>query len=178
VIHIGSRSKFVPYVIEVDKIGQAVAVAPAGRAARADQRVVHASVASFVGDARLVTPDVALQRKAVFRIFAMLSPGDPATAKMAEWLNGDKDRTPFKRAAKETVSVEIISAIPQTSDTWQVDWTETVRDRQGAVKGRPFRMRALVTVYIVPATPRTTEEQIRNNPLGVYVRDFSWSKQQ
>jgi type IV secretory pathway TrbF-like protein len=38
-------------------------------------------------------------------------------------------------------------------------------------------MRALVTVYTVPSTPQTTEEQVRNNPLGIYVRDFSWSRQ-
>ena len=34
-----------------------------------------------------------------------------------------------------------------------------------------------VTVYTVATTPNTTEEQVRNNPLGIYVRDFSWSKQ-
>ena len=50
-------------------------------------------------------------------------------------------------------------------------------DRQGVVKGLPVRMRALVTVYTVATTPNTTEEQVRNNPLGIYVRDFSWSKQ-
>jgi type IV secretory pathway TrbF-like protein len=177
VIHIGSQSKFVPYVVEVDKLGQAVAVAPAQRAAAVDQRVVHASVASFISDARLVTPDVALQRKAVFRLYSMLSANDPATAKTNEWLNGSEDSSPFKRAAKETVSTEILSVIPQTPDTWQVDWMETTRDRQGVVKGQPFRMRALVTVYTVAATPQTTEEQVRNNPLGIYVRDFSWSKQ-
>lgn len=177
VIHIGSQSKFVPYVVEVDKLGQAVAVAPAQRAAAVDQRVVHASVASFISDARLVTPDVALQRKAVFRLYSMLSANDPATAKTNEWLNGSEDSSPFKRAAKETVSTEILSVIPQTPDTWQVDWMETTRDRQGVVKGPPFRMRALVTVYTVAATPQTTEEQVRNNPLGIYVRDFSWSKQ-
>jgi len=176
-IHIGSQSKFVPYVVEVDKLGQAVAVAPAQRAAVVDQRVVHASVASFISDARLVTPDVALQRKAVFRLYSMLSANDPATAKTNEWLNGSEDSSPFKRAAKETVSTEILSVIPQTPDTWQVDWMETTRDRQGVVKGQPFRMRALVTVYTVATTPNTTEEQVRNNPLGIYVRDFSWSKQ-
>ena len=80
IIHIGSQSKFVPYVVQVDKLGQAVAVAPAERAAPADARVNEASVASFVADARLVTPDVALQRKAVFRVYAMLAPNDPATA--------------------------------------------------------------------------------------------------
>ena len=45
------------------------------------------------------------------------------------------------------------------------------------MKGQPVRMRALVTVYTVPATPQTAEEQVRNNPLGIYVRDFSWSRQ-
>lgn len=176
-IYIGSQSKFVPYVVEVDKLGQAVAVAPAQRAGAADPRVVHATVASFISDIRMVSPDIALQRKAVFRAYSMLSSNDPATAKANEWLNGSEDSSPFKRAEKETVSIEIASVIPQTPETWQVDWVETTRDRQGVVKGQPVRMRALVTVYIVATTPQTTEEQVRNNPLGIYVRDFSWSKQ-
>ena len=113
----------------------------------------------------------------MFRLYSMLSANDPATAKTNEWLNGSEDSSPFKRAAKETVSTEILSVIPQTPDTWQVDWMETTRDRQGVVKGLPVRMRALVTVYTVATTPNTTEEQVRNNPLGIYVRDFSWSKQ-
>lgn len=176
-IQIGSQSKFIPYVIEVDKLGQPVAVAPARPAAVPDQRVVHAAVASFVSDARLVTPDIAMQRRAVFRLYSMLSANDPATAKTNEWLNGTDESSPFKRAGKETASTEIVSVLPQTPDTWQVDWIETVRDRQGAMKGKPFRMRALITVYTVATTPQTTEEQIRNNPLGIYVRDFSWSRQ-
>jgi type IV secretion system protein VirB5 len=175
--YIGSQSKFIPYVVEVDKLGQAIAVAPANRAAIADQRVVHASVASFITDLRLVSPDVALQRRAVFRAYSMLSANDPATAKATDWLNGTEDSSPFKRAVNEMVSIEIQSVIPQTADTWQVVWIETTRDRQGVVKGQAFRMRALVTVYTVPQTPQTTEEQVRNNPLGIYVRDFSWSKQ-
>jgi type IV secretory pathway TrbF-like protein len=176
-IYIGSQSKFVPYVVEVDQLGQALAITPAQEAAKADPRIVHAAIASFINDLRLVTPDVALQRKAVFRAYSMLSAEDPATAKANEWLNGTEDSSPFKRATAEMISIEIQTVIPQTDDTWQIDWIETVRDRQGVVKGKPFRMRALVTVYLVPATPQTTEEQIRKNPLGIYVRDFSWAKQ-
>ncbi|MDD2767960.1 MAG: VirB8/TrbF family protein [Methylococcus sp.] len=177
IIHIGSQSKFVPYVVEVDKLGQAVAVAPAEQASPVDARVMHAAVASFIGDARLVTPDVALQRKAVYRVYAMLAINDPATAKMNQWLNGTEDASPFKRSAKESVSVEIVSVIPQSPETWQVDWVETVHDRQGNVKNPPSRMRALVTAYVVAQTPQITEDQIRNNPLGIYMRDYSWSKQ-
>jgi type IV secretion system protein TrbF len=176
-IQIGSQSKFIPYVVEVDKLGQAVAVAPAQRAAPADVRVIQASVASFISDARLVTPDVALQRKAVFRVYALLAPNDPATARMNEWLGSSEEASPFKRAAKETVSIDIVTVLAQTPDTWQVDWVETTRDRQGVMKGQPVRLRALVTVYVVEPTPSTTEEQMRNNPIGIYVRDFSWTRQ-
>jgi type IV secretion system protein VirB5 len=175
--YIGSQSKFIPYVVEVDRLGQRQAVGPADRAAPVDQRVVHAAVADWIGSMRLVTPDIALQRKAVFKVYSMLAPNDPATAKTNEWLNGTEESSPFKRAAKETASIEIASVIPQTPDTWQVDWTETVRDRQGVKKGEPQRWRALVTVYTMPTTPDTTDEDMRNNPLGVHVRDFSWSKQ-
>ena len=177
IIHIGSQSRFVPYIVAVDKIGQAVAAGPANKASPADQRVVHAEVASFINDARLVTPDIELQRVSILRLYAKLSGNDPATPKMNEWLNGQEGASPFSRATKETVSIQIESVIKQTQDTWQVDWIETTRDRQGVEKERPFRMRALVTVYVVTPTPATTEEQIRKNPLGVYVRDYSWSKQ-
>ena len=176
VIHIGSQSKFIPYVVQVDKMGQTIAAGPVTAAGKADHRSVHATVADFITSARMVTPDVALQRKAVFKVYSVLSPNDPATAKMNEWLNGNADASPFKRAAKEMVNIEITSVIPQSPDTWQVDWTETTRDRQGALKGQPVPMRALVTVYTAEPTSQTTDEQLRNNPMGIYVRDYSWSR--
>jgi len=176
-IYVASQSKFVPYVVEVDKHNETMAVAPAQRATDADPRVVHASVAAFINAIRMVTPDVALQRRAVYRVYAMLSSKDAATAKANDWLNGTDDSSPFKRAERETVSTEITSVLPQTPDTWQVDWVESVRDRQGVMTAAPYKMRALVTVYTAQTTPQTTEDQIRNNPLGIYIRDFSWSKQ-
>ena len=177
VIYIGSQSRFVPYVVEIDKLGQAAAVAPARRAADPDDRVMQTLLSSFIADARQVSPDVALQRKAVFRLYSMLAPNDPATAKANEYLNGTEDSNPFKRSETETVSVEVLTALRQTAETWEVNWEESVRDRQGGLKGKPFRMRALVTVYIVAPTSQTTEDQVRNNPVGLFVRDFSWTRQ-
>ena len=177
VIYIGSQSKFIPYVVMVDKLGQAAAVAPAERAAAVDPRVVHYSVASFISDLRMVSPDMALQAKAVKRAYAMLSAKDPANAKATQWLNGTPESNPFSRASREMVSVEITSVLQQTPETWQVDWLESTRDRQGVLQGAPAKMRALVTVYSLAATPQTTEEEVRKNPLNIFVRDFSWTKQ-
>ena len=176
VIYIGSQSKFVPYLVEVDKLGELRSAGVVQPVAKADTRVLKARVSTFISDLRTVTPDVALQRRAVFRAYAMLATRDPATPKTNEWLNGIEANNPFKRAATEMVSAEISAVLAQTPETFQVDWVETTRDRSGAVKGEPAKMRALVTVYVAPATSDTTEEQERNNPLGVYVRDFSWTK--
>jgi type IV secretion system protein VirB5 len=134
-------------------------------------------LAAWVADARTVTPDIALQRKAIFRVYAMLAPNDPATAKMTEALNGNEHVNPFKRAEKETVNVEVETPLQQTAETWQVDWTETTRDRQGAMTRTAQRWRALITIYTAEPSSDTTEAQMRDNPFGVHVRDFTWAKQ-
>lgn len=177
VVYIGSQSKFVPYVIEVNKLGEAMSVAPADKAAKIDQRVIRASVAEFIVNARTVTPDIAMQRRAIFKVYALMNAGSASTRKMTAWLNGNPETNPFKRAEKQTVNVEIVSAIPQTATTWQVDWIETQRSRRGEVQGKPYRMRALLNVETRPIASDINEEQLRLNPLGIYISDYSWSKQ-
>lgn len=176
VIYIGSQSKFIPYIVRVDKLGEALAVSRADQAQVLDERIVHAALASFIQDLRVVTPDVALQRKAIFRTYALLSSGDPAIHKANQWYNAVAENNPFKRAETSTVNAEIVSVLPQSSETWQVDWLEKVYDRQGQPVEVPYQMRALIRIYQKPATQTTTEEEIRNNPLGIYVQDFSWSR--
>lgn len=175
VVQIGMQSKFIPYVVQVDKLGQAIAVGRADLAAPADKRVLQATMAAFIANFRLVTPDVAVQRRAVFNTYAYLRTNDPATQKAGEHY-AEQSTNPFQRAANETVFVEIASVIQQSPETWQVDWVEEIRDRQGGLKGNQ-RMRALLTVYVVPPTAQTSEEDVRLNPLGIFIRDFNWSKQ-
>jgi type IV secretion system protein VirB5 len=177
VVYIGSQSKFVPYVVEVNKLGEAMAVAPASQADKVDQRIVRAATAEFIVNARTVTPDIAMQRRAIFKIYALMKSGSAATRKMTAFLNGSADTNPFKRAEKQTVNVEVVSAIPQTSSTWQVDWVETQRTRKGEIMGKPYRMRALLNVGSNTMPPDITDDQIRLNPMGIYISDYSWSKQ-
>jgi len=176
VIYVGSKSKFVPYVIEVNKLGEAVSVGPAREAGPADPRVVRASLAAFIASARLVTPDVTLQREAIFRTYAMLHSKDPAAQQMNEWYNGNKDASPFARAGKVTVTTDINSVLPISGSTWQVDWQETTRDRAGSLVGQPVHMRAMLTVYLEPPSMTGDEATIQRNPLGIYVSNYTWQE--
>ena len=176
IAYVGSQSKFVPFLYNIDNHGRASAVGPVELASQADPRVLAAAIGDFVANARLVTVDASLQRKAVYQVYAMLSEQDPATGKMNQWMNGTEDSNPFTRAEKETVTVDMSTVLPQTADTWEVTWLESTWDRKGVATGPPVAMRALVTVYRAEPSPTTTEEELRRNPLSLYVKDFSWSK--
>jgi type IV secretion system protein TrbF len=176
IIYFGSQTKFVPYVIEVDKLGEAVAVGPAQLAGPADARVVRASLASFIASARLVTPDQDVQRRAVFAVFAMLKTKDPATVKINEYLNGPPETSPFIRASKITVNTDISSVLPISASSWQVDWQETTRDRDGGLVGKPVHMRAVLEIYIIPPSTNARESDIQRNPLGIFVHDYNWQE--
>lgn len=128
--------------------------------------------------------DVLVESTATKIFLPNLHARDPDTAvlyartqKMNEWYGHTDEASPFKRAETETVSIEIVSVIPQSETAWRIEWTETTRTRDGAIKSSPERMAALVTVYLIPATSSTTEAEIRKNPLGLYVKDYSWSRQ-
>lgn len=175
VIHIGSQSRFVPYVVEVDKLGQVRAVAAADRPGKADSRVVTSQVSRFIENLRSVSPDIALQKRNILQVYSMLKSSSTAAGK-AQAFYTTPTTNPLQRAQKESVSVQIVSVLPQTASTWQVDWAESTFDRSGKRQGEPVLMRALLTVEQIPPSADTTEQQIRDNPLGVYVADFNWSK--
>ncbi|MDN7880113.1 VirB8/TrbF family protein [Burkholderia aenigmatica] len=176
-IHLSKQSKFIPFIVRENELGEPTNGRPLTRRESADERELHAAVAKFITNARMVTPDAALQRKAVFNVYSMLSPEDPATKKMNEYLNGDDDANPFKRAEKVMVSTEIKTAIQQVPGTWQVDWEEALRDRQGVLLKPKYMMRALVTVYETELPPDATEQQVTENPHNIKVRDYSWAQQ-
>src|SRR5215831_1738349 len=163
-IHLGSQPKAIPYVVEVNKLGE---VAYAGRLepARADNNVIKASIASFVSDLRMVTPDAGLQAEAVNRVYAYISKGDPALGRVNSFYGATKEASPYVRAQDEIVSVAIDDVLPTSQNSWQVDWTETTRDRKGE-KAVTAKWRGLVTIVLVPPSASTSETLLRRNPLG------------
>lgn len=94
--------------------------------------------------------------------------------KMNDFLNGDPDKNPFKRAETEMVSVEITSILAQSETTYQVEWNEHTRTRTGALK-ESSHWKALISIYVVDSRD-FTEQMIRSNPAGIYVQNFSWTK--
>lgn len=174
-IYYANNSKYIPYVVEVDKLGAAMGVKPADKMKRVDVRVVRYSVANFIAEARMVSPDVNVQKRAIFRVYAFLNKEDVAFQKMNEFLNSSPETTPFARARKMTVETEILSVIPQTNTSWEIDWYEITRNRSNGQILNKERMRGIISVYFAAADKTQKHESLLYNPLGLFVKDFNWS---
>ncbi len=154
IIHIGSQSKFVPYIVEVNKLGETVGGGEIRAGTIQDQRIIRAKVASFMKTLRTVSVDSAINKANVFY--------------------KDKATNPFELGKKINREVEIVSLLEMTSNTYQLDWKEKTFDKSGVllyIKG----YRALVTVYLIPTAVESIEDLIKN-PLGIYIKDYSISE--
>lgn len=85
-----------------------------------------------------------------------------------------REDNPVNRVGKETVEINIksVNPAPSSPNTYQVIWAEEVFSIDGASKEK-YAMTGLFTVDFI--TPKT-EKELLSNPLGMYIRDFSWSR--
>ena len=165
-----TQVQLVPYIVEVDQLGTAVTGAFPQQIEYADPRVVRATLGTFISAFRSVTPDAVVQKQYVDRTFALLRTGDPATEKINAWFRAN---SPFERARSMTVAIEVTNIVPLSPQSFQVDWTEYERDRQG----KELAVRRFPGVATVTLTPPQDEAIIRLNPIGLYLRDFDWTAQ-
>jgi len=166
--------RFVPYVVEVNELGEATAIRQASQAQGSDPRIIRAQLSRWIDDIRSVTPDVRLQRKAVDRVTALIREGDPAYAKLCAWWNQNDKTDPYNRAAHETVAVTDLHVLPlEGAKVWQAEWLETTYPRSGPPEA-PVHMKATLHVFTMPPGQGVTEDQIQANPTGLYLQDFTW----
>tara|TARA_B110000879_G_scaffold212755_1_gene310720 strand:- start:6101 stop:6853 length:753 start_codon:yes stop_codon:yes gene_type:complete len=174
-ISVGSQSKFVPLVFQQDASGNTLSVTRADKVTSANIDDYRAAAAHFIENLRLVSVDYELQKKAVFQVYSYLNNNDSALTKVQEVYKGKNNLNPFERAATELVNVEVRSVLQESESTWQVDWVETFRNRDGTLKTEPVVMKALVTMYQNDELNDISSETILKNPHLIYVRDFNIS---
>jgi type IV secretion system protein TrbF len=167
-----SQKRYVPYIIHVDKLGTPVM---AGFPSQidieyVDERVIRSLLGQWISSFRSVTPDGVVQKKYIDHTYSMLNQSDPAGVKVHTWI---LTNNPNERAREKTVSVEVTSVIALSKKSYQIDWREIERDRQGKEMGTR-RFRSIAHVSIVPPQD---EKVVHLNPIGLYIRDLDWAVQ-
>lgn len=165
------QSKFIPVVIAMDQIGHMVVVGPADKATPIDsKRVIRGEVISWIEKSRMVIGDQLAQKKYVNYVYARVSSSSKAKNALDDYY---RERKPFVTAATESIDVEVTLALPTTTSTWQLEWTETRRNLVGEVIGRE-RWKGVLTFEV---NPLDDIKGIDANPAGFFVTSFSWAKQ-
>jgi type IV secretion system protein VirB5 len=161
------QSKVVPYVVAVDRLGEARAVSEAERDYQPSDAQVAWHLARFIEHVRSVSLDPVLMRR------DWLSAYDFVTRRGAQFL-GDYARAadPFGRMGEQTVSVQVTSVVRASDRSFQIKWTETRFER--GVRTGTSNWTGILTVV---RKPPTSAETLRRNPLGIYIDAIDWSRE-
>lgn len=161
--------KTIPYIIEVDKTGQAMAVGRADKASVTPQRLIQAEVANCIIQWRTVTADVELQKGMLARLAYFFT--GHAKGVLRTWYD---ENNPFEIAKTgKLIHIEIKSLpLPVSSDSYRVEWVETTRSHAGAILDKQT-YEATATVQINPPVSDTV---LLHNPGGVYITQLAVSK--
>jgi len=162
-----ARGTVTPWVVEIDKLGQAQAVAPAiGEYQPTDPQIAW-HLARFIANVRSMSADPVIVRQ------NWLAAYDFVTDKGAVALNDyARANDPFSKIGKIEVAVEISSVIRASSDSFRVAWIE--RRYENASLAATEHWTAILTIVI--NTPHNAEH-LRKNPLGIFVNAINWSKE-
>jgi type IV secretion system protein TrbF len=175
-VWLSGRSRYIPYIIEVDKLGYGLTVPqPLTPASVPDvtARMERYELAVFIREARSVSSDPQVEQQMLNSLLAHAR--GAADRFLDEYYHSDPSNNPFQIAQKQTVSVQIDSILALSAKSYEVRWTELRRDLNGAVIGAPTHWEAELETEVVP--PREASA-IEINPLGFYVDRISWTQQQ
>ena len=162
-----ARGTVVPWVVEVDNLGQAQTVA----AAVADYRPTDPQIAfhlgRFIEQVRAIPADAIIVRQNWLRAYEWTT--DRGAAALNDYARAND---PFTRVGRQQIAVEVSSVIRASNDSFRVAWTE--RHYENGQLSTTERWTAILTIVI--QTPRDAE-RLRANPLGIYVNAISWSRE-
>lgn len=162
-----TRGTITPWVVQVDRLGQAQTVAPANAFYQPTDPQIAFHLARFIEDVRGLPTDAIVLRQGWLRAYEFTT--DRGAAALNDYARAND---PFAKLGKLQISVEVSSVIRASPESFRVAWTE--RRYENGQLAATERWTAILTIVI--ETPRDAD-RLRKNPLGVYVNAISWSKE-
>ena len=162
-----ARGTIVPWVVQVDNLGQAQAVAPAAADYRPTDPQIAFHLGRFIEQVRALPADAIVVRQNWLRAYEFTT--DRGAAALNDYARAND---PFTRVGRQQVAVEVSSIIRASPDSFRVAWTE--RHYENGQLSTTERWTAILTIVIQPPP---NAERLRANPLGIYVNAINWSRE-
>ena len=167
-LYMTTKQHVIPYIIKVEKIGKVQSVGPVNRMNYKPQLPeIKYFLSEFVIKIRTISFDPVVMKR------DWLSAYDFVTTRGTNQLNSLATRNnPFDKIGEMTVSVDIVSVIPISDNSFQAEWSEKVQNKFGNLMNT-FRYKGIFTIVI--KEPQE-EEGILKNPLGIFIDSFNFSR--
>ncbi|MBX3584469.1 MAG: conjugal transfer protein TrbF [Rhizobiaceae bacterium] len=162
-----ARGTVVPWVVQVDNLGHAQALAPAAADYRPTDPQIAFHLGRFIEQVRSLPADAIVVRQNWLRAYEFTT--DRGAAALNDYA---RSNDPFTRVGRQQVAVEVSSIIRASPDSFRVAWTE--RHYENGQLSTTERWTAILTIVI--QSPRDAE-RLRANPLGIYVNAINWSRE-
>lgn len=162
-----ARGTVVPWVVQVDALGEAQPVAPASADYEPTDPQIAFHLGRFIEQVRSIPADPIIVRQNWLRAYEFTT--DRGAAALNDFARAND---PFTRVGRQQIAVEVSSVIRASPGSFRVAWTE--RHYENGQLSATERWTAILTVVI--QTPRSAE-RLRANPLGIYVNAISWSRE-
>ena len=162
-----TNGSIVPWVVQVDRLGQAQAVAPATADYQPNDPQIAFYLARFIEQVRSIPADAIIVRQNWLRAYDFTT--QAGALALSDYARAND---PFTKVGKQQVAVEVSSVIRASPSSFRIAWIER-RYQDGALASTE-RWSAILTVTVQP--PRDADT-LRKNPLGIYVNAINWSKE-
>ena len=161
------QSRVTPYVVEVDRLGEARAVTEAEAGYKPTDPQITWHLAKFIENVRGVSLDPVLMRRDWLSAYGF------ATDRGARFLDDyARAADPFARIGERTVSVQVTSVVRASERSFQVKWTETAYERGSGTGSSHW-----TGILTIVTKPPVSADTLRRNPLGIYVDAIDWSRE-
>lgn len=155
------------HVVEVSPEGQVMNVRAAdGRWSPSEAQIAH-HLGRFVRLVRSLPTDGVVLRENWLEAYRFLTP--QAAAQLTEIARADD---PFLSLGRVGRVVHVRSIIARSDHAWEVSWVERATNATGTADGQVF-----TGVFTLTTQPPRNADEIANNPLGLLISDFSWSRE-
>ncbi|GGI34076.1 MULTISPECIES: conjugal transfer protein TrbF [Bradyrhizobium] len=162
-----TQGTITPWIVEVDRLGQAQRVSPASSDYDPTDPQIAWHLARFIEDVRALPSDAIVLRQNWLRAYDFTT--DRGAVALNEYARAND---PFAGLGKAQISVEVSSVIRASPDSFRVAWIQ--RAYENGSLASTERWTAILSIVI--RTPRDAD-RLRKNPLGIYVNSINWSKE-
>ena len=165
-IYEGSTKQIATYVVPIDRYGQPGRIEIAGRAYTPTTAEMGYFLADWVTRTRSKSIDPVVIRDNWTTAYRFVT--GQAIGQLNDYA---KTHDPFANAGQQAVSVEVVSVLQRSANTYQVQWRETTYDQGASTSTANW-----TGLFTTKVQPPKNEAELRANPLGVYVTAFQWSR--